>query len=430
MRNQSSSSSPKFIANIGLLVLPQPFTDHVPKQPIKTLESLWIRIDNGKISEIGPKGEPFPVAGTLENMFDAKGRLAAPGLIDSHTHPVFNGWRQAEFLRRCRGDSYQQIAAEGGGILSTVRGVRAASVNELKHTIKGHLDRFLEMGVTTIEGKSGYGLSVQDEVKSLTALIDAADAHPIDISPTLLAAHVIPPEYKTNPDKYVILCCEEIIPAVCEAGLAESVDLFLDDGAFNSEQTRQIFQSAIDHNLQIRIHADQFCTGDGAALAAEFKAISADHMDYTSERGFAALSEAGVSLNLLPGAVFFLGLDQYASARTAIDCGCSIALSTDFNPGSSPTQSLPLMMTLACLKMGLTADEALWACTMGGARILNRHDSIGTLDVGYQADLCLWDAPNAAFIPYSYANLTPEFVFKNGKLVAKHGKINYEHATN
>jgi imidazolonepropionase len=423
MRNNFIISRPKFITNIGQLALPKPFSDRVPNQPISILENVWVRIENGVISEIGPASEPFPNDETKENNFDANGRLATPGLIDSHTHPVFRGYRQQEFLRRCKGETYQQIAEAGGGILNSIRGVRNAGEDELKQSIKGHLDRFLQMGVTTIEGKSGYGLSVDSEIKSLRALKDVAMNHPIDVSSTLLAAHVIPPEFKANPDGYVNLICEEIIPLTIEHELAESIDIFLDDGAFNSTYAKTIFESAQKHNMMIKMHADQFRMSNGAELAAEYNAISADHMDYTTIDGLALMSKAGVSLNMLPGAVFFLGLDQYASGRDAIDCGCNVALSTDFNPGSSPTQSLPMMMTLACLKMGISADEALWACTMGGAKVINRHDSVGALDIGYKADICLWDAPDVAYIPYSYANIFPDYVIKGGIVMSDHGGL-------
>lgn len=423
MRNNIITLRPMYIGNIGLLALPEPFIDCVPKQPIKTLENVWIKLENGNISGIGPAGESFPIGKSRSSVFDAEGRLATPGLIDSHTHPVFRGFRQQEFLRRCRGESYQKIAASGGGILSSVRGVRKASEIELKQSIKGHLDRFLEMGVTTIEGKSGYGLSLDSEMKSLRALKDVATNHPIDVSSTLLAAHVIPPEFKSKPDGYVDLICNEIIPLTSEIKLAESIDVFHDEDAFNTTQTIRLFKCAQEHGLNIRVHADQFYNGNGAELAAEFEAISADHMDYTSDVGFELMSKAGVSLNMLPGAVFFLGLNQYASGRTAIDCGCNVALSTDFNPGSSPTQSLPMMMTLACLKMGISAEEALWACTMGGAKVVDHSDTVGALQVGYQADICLWDAPDVAFIPYSYANVRPDYVFKCGKLVLNHGVL-------
>ena len=426
MRNSTLTSRPNYITNIGLLALPKPFSDRVPKQPVNILENTWIRIEDGVISEIGPAGEPFPIGETKGILFNAEGRMATPGLIDSHTHPVFRGYRQQEFLRRCRGETYQQIAASGGGILSSIRGVREAGENELKQSIKGHFDRFLRMGVTTIEGKSGYGLSVEAEIKSLRALNDVMMNHPIDACSTLLAAHVIPPEFKSNPEGYVDLICEEIIPIAVENRLIESIDIFLDDGAFNTSQAERIFKSAQKHDLMIRMHADQFRIGNGAELAAEYSAVSADHMDYTTADGFVLMSEAGVSLNLLPGAVFFLGLDQYASGRDAIDCGCNVALSTDFNPGSSPTQSLPMMMTLACLKMDISADEALWACTMGGARVINRHGKVGALEIGYQADICLWDAPDIAYIPYSYANIVPDYVLKDGRIVSDHGILNIE----
>lgn len=411
---------PVFIAGIGKLV--QPIRDFLSPEPLKIIENVWIEIADGKIKKIGEEGELRPACAHSDVVFDAHGMLATPGLIDSHTHPVFAGTREAEFIRRCRGETYQQIAAAGGGIVSSIRGVRAADEEELTRLVRKRFDRFIELGVTAIEAKSGYGLSLRDELKSLRVIREAAVDHPLEVSPTLLAAHVIPPEFKADPGKYVDLVCREIIPATKEAGLAESVDLFLEEGAFNLDQARRIFQSGKEAGFGLRIHADQFTSQGGAQLAAEFNALSADHMDQTDEDGIRALAEAGVVVVLLPGAVFFLGHEKFGDARRMIDVGCKIALSTDFNPGTSPTQSIPLMMTLGCIKMAMSPDEALWSVTMGAAHALKRDDRIGSLREGYRADICLWDAENAALLAYNYGSMIPEAVFKNGSLVALRGQ--------
>lgn len=418
---------PRFISSIGTIALPQPFAGSLAGDPIKTVENIWLEIQDGKIKRIGPEGEPTPPTDLLVSLssvsevFDARGMLATPGLIDPHTHPVFVDTRQGEFVRRCRGESYQQIAASGGGILSSIRGVRTASIDDLVELIRKRLDSFLHAGTTFIEAKSGYGLTLEDELKSLRALRIAAVNHSVGISPTLLAAHVVPPEFLNDPDGYVDLVCESIIPQVVEEQLAEAVDVFLEEGAFNSSQTRRIFKVATETGLACRLHADQFNRGEGAEIAVEFNALSVDHMDRTDGHGIEILADKGITVVLLPGAVFFLGFDTYASAREMIEEGCKIAISTDFNPGSTPTQSLPLMMTLACIKMRLTPVEALWAATMGGAYAVNRSDCLGSLLPGYNADICLWDAEDVAYLPYAYGNMMPEVVFKRGRIVAQRG---------
>jgi len=421
MNIPSHPKYPRYIANIGKLAQPLPADRGLPDKPVRIFENIWIEITDGRIHRIGPEEEPFPIDVPADSVFDAAGFLATPGLIDAHTHPVFAGTRQNEFIRRCRGETYQQIAATGGGILSSVRKVRSASEEQLTKTVRRHLDRFLEFGITTVEGKSGYGLTFDDEMKMLRALKTAAGDHPVDVSPTLLAAHVVPPEYTTEPDKYVDLVCDKMIPYAAENGLAEAVDVFLERGAYTLEQARRIFEAGKGAGLMLRIHADQFTSGGGAELAAEFKALSADHMDRTTDDGYQALAEAGVTVTLLPGAVFFLGLEQYAPVRRIIDLGCRIALSTDFNPGSTPTQSLTLMMTLACIKMGLSPDEAFWAVTVGAATAIGRENRIGTVEPGYDADICLWDAEDVAYIPYAYGDMIPEVVFKRGEWVAWRG---------
>ncbi len=404
-----------YISHIKQLAIPQLSNSGVPEESVKLLRDVWIKIRFGKIEQIGSEGELEPSNIPSDaDVFNAEGMVATPGFVDCHTHPVFYGTRQGEFVRRCLGETYQQIAASGGGILSSVRGVRSASEDQLTARVREHLDGFLTHGTTTIEAKSGYGLTLDDELKSLHAIKRASKDHPIDVSPTLLGAHVVPPEYRDQPDKYVDIVCNEMIPQAVEEELIEAVDLFLEQGAYNLKQARQIFEAAKEAGLGIHLHADQFSVTGGAQLAAEFNALSADHMDRTDEAGIRALSEAKVSVVLLPGAVFFLGLEQYASAREMIEAGCRIALSTDFNPGSSPTQSMAMMMSLACIKMGLTPSEALWAATLGGAYAIDRANTVGTLLPGYDADICLWKADDIDYIPYSYGNMMPKMVIKKG----------------
>jgi len=414
--------SPRFIINLGLLANPRPADGGMPSDPIEILRNVWIELEEGQIMRIGSEREPVPPTAESFDIFDAAGRLATPGLIDSHTHPVFRDFRQSEFVRRCQGQGYLEIAAAGGGIQSSMRGVRSASLDELTQLVRNRFKRFLELGVTTLEAKSGYGLSVADELKSLEAIRIAAGEF-FEVSPTLLGAHTVPPEFKENPDGYVDLVCHEMIPVAAEQSLAEAVDVFVEETAFTLEQARRVFTSARQAGLELRIHADQFTSSGGARLAAEFKAISADHMDRTPDDELKMLADAGVTIVLLPGAVFFLGLDRFANARRMVEAGCKIAVSTDFNPGTSPTPSLPLMMTLACNKLKLTPSEALWAATVGGANAIKRTDRIGRLAKGFQADICLWNASDVDYIPYTYGDQIPVAVFKRGQLVAENGQI-------
>ncbi len=421
MEKSTQKDRPDYISNIGTLATAEFSGINGTNRSILVRKNLWIELRDGKVNYISPENEPFPTEFDQSKVFDACGGLVTPGFIDAHTHPVFAGTRQVEFVRRCRGETYQQIAAAGGGILNSVRGVRESSEEVLSKLIKKRLDRFLELGITSVEAKSGYGLTIDDELKSLQALKSVADNHPIGVSPTLLATHVVPLEFKNNPDDYVDLVCNELIPLAIENEIVEGVDVFLEEGAYNLNQARRIFQAGHEAGLMLRIHADQFTAGGGAELAAEFRATTADHMDRTSLEGYRLLAEAGVTIVLLPGAVFFLGLEEYAPARKIIDAGCRIALSTDFNPGSSPTQSLTLMMTLGCVKMGLSPEEALIGVTIEAARAIGRETSLGCISPGYQADMCIWDAEDINFIPYAFGDMIPEVVFKNGQCAARRG---------
>jgi len=412
----------RYITNIGQLALPRYSASGLPFDPIELLRNVWIEFEGGEVLRIGAEGEPTPQVASDDGCYDARGGLVTPGLIDCHTHPAFAGFRQNEFVLRCQGKGYLEIAACGGGILSSVRGVRSISLGDLTILVRERFERFLELGVTSLEAKSGYGLSLDDEIKSLTAIRDAA-GDSFEVSPTLLGAHTVPPEQRGNADRYVDIVCREMIPAAVEAGLALSVDVFVEETAFSVSQARRVFAAGKDAGLKLRIHANQFSSSGAAGLAAEFGALTADHMDIASPDELRLLAEAGVTLVLLPGAVFFLGLEKYAPARAMIEAGCRIALSTDFNPGTSPTTSLPLMMTLGCNRLKLTPAEALWAVTVGAACAIGREDRIGRLAPGFQADVCVWDMPDVESLPYRYGDQVPVAVFKRGCLVAERGQL-------
>jgi imidazolonepropionase len=344
---------------------------------------------------------------------DASSMGVAPGLVDPHTHPVFGGQRAREFALRAAGATYQEIAAAGGGIRSTMASTREASEAELKASTRRRLRDLLGWGVTTIEGKSGYSLNLDGELRMLRIIRDVRDFLPIDISPTLLAAHVLPPEYKQDRQGYVDLVINEIIPAAVEEGLAESCDVFCEQGAFTTHETRRILESARKHGLGLRVHAEQFTDTGGAALAAELGALSADHLEAIGEEAVAAMAEAGTVAVLLPGAALMVG-DVFPDGRRLIDAGVKVAIGTDLNPGTSMTESLPLMMSLACTRSGMTPAEAWLGVTIHGAKAVGRDD-VGKLEVGCRADFIMLDAPEYASIPYHLAHNYVRSVYKSGR---------------
>lgn len=371
-----------------------------------------------KVIRLGGESDVLSQARDLKaEMADAGGLLVTPGLVDSHTHPAFAEPRAAEFELRSQGKTYQEIAAAGGGIRSSVRALRAISEDELVERMLPRLDRFLQYGMTTIEAKSGYGLSTEHELKQLRAIQRCNNRHPLDLVPTLLAAHEVPDEYRSNRQKYLDIVVNETIPAAAEQKLAQFCDVFCEDGVFSVEECRRVLEAGKRHGLKPKIHADQLSDTGGAELAAEVGAVSAEHLDHISDQGIEKMVAAGVVFTLLPGSVIFLGLNRYPPARRILEKGGTLALATDFNPGSSPTQNLPLMMTLACSFCTLTIREALWAATRGGARALNREERVGSLNPGCQADLVIWDCHDERLIPYYFGMNLVKGVYKSGRQV-------------
>ena len=322
---------------------------------------------------------------------DCRERLVVPGLIDCHTHLCFGGWRGDEFEQRLAGKSYQEIAAAGGGILRTVQATRATDAAELLEKARSVLDGMLQLGVTTVECKSGYGLDQINELKQLRVYRELDAAHAVDLVSTFLGAHVFPPEFRNDRDGYVDLLCERVIPRVAEEGLAEFCDAFVEGGAFTVAEARRIFTAARDHGLAIKLHADQLSDGGGASLAAGFGAVSAEHLEYADDRGIADLAQAETVAVTLPLASLYLG-ERYLPARRFLDAGVPVAVATDFNPGSAPSYHLPLALTLACLNQSMTPQEALNGATTVAARALDRHDRIGSLLPGYRADFAIIDS--------------------------------------
>ena len=318
---------------------------------------------------------------------------------------------------RVAGKSYEEIASSGGGIISSIQGVRNASEDQLFEECLVRVNFFLAHGTTTIEAKSGYGLTTEDELKSLRVIKRLNKKSQLDIIPTFMGAHAIPPEFKDNPSGYVDLICEEMIPAVAEEKLAEYCDVFCEEGYFSVIDCRKILETAINYDLKPRLHADEFTDSGAAELAAEVGAISADHLMAVSDAGIKAMAEKGVIATLLPGSTLFLGKNKYAPGRKMIDLGCEIALATDFNPGSCTLQSMPLIISLCNLYCGLTIEEAFKAATWNGARALNREKELGALSEGYQADLLFWELGSIEELPYWMGSDRILNVMKKGELL-------------
>jgi imidazolonepropionase len=352
-------------------------------------------------------------------VLDARGGIVVPGFVDAHTHPVFAGTREDEFELRTRGASYAEIAAAGGGIVSSARGVREASEEELLARLSVRLDRFLALGTTTIEAKTGYGLSAADERKSLAVLAHARRSHPLEVVPTFLGAHAVPPEHRARPAAWVELLVEELLPEVAERGLAEYCDVFTERNAFDLADSRRILTRARELGLGLRMHADQLSPLGGAELAAELGAASADHLEHVSERGIEALARAGVVPVLCPLVPLFLREPQEVPARRMIERGLAPALSTDFNPGSCYTQSMPEVLTFAALRLRMRAGECLTAATLNAAASLGRADRLGSLEPGKQADLVVLDLPNHLHLVYEFGRNPVRAVVKAGRVVVE-----------
>lgn len=323
---------------------------------------------------------------------DCSHKLVIPGLIDCHTHLCFGGWRGDEFELRLQGKSYQEIAAAGGGIRSTVKATRNTSETELRSKALLALQGMLDLGVTTVECKSGYGLARDAELKQLEVYRQLDSQQAIDLIPTFLGAHMVPEEHKHNRDAYIRMLCEDLIPEIGRQGLAEFCDAFVEEGAFTLAEGRQILQAATLAGMKPKLHADQLSDGGGAALAAELKAVSAEHLEYASQAGIEAMADAGTVAVSLPLASLYLR-EKYAAARTMLEAGVKVAVATDFNPGSAPSYHLPLAMMLACINQQMTPQEVLMGATTVAARAVARSHQIGSLLPGYQADIAIIDAP-------------------------------------
>ena len=366
------------------------------------LDNATIEVTDGLITYVGPnRGEDRD--GYYQNYwhYNARGRCVLPGFVDSHTHFVFGGERAEEFGWRLRGDSYMDIMRRGGGIVSTVKATRASHFIQLRVHAEDFLKRMSQMGITTVEGKSGYGLDKETELQLLKVMrsLGNNERKRVDIVPTFLGAHAVPEEYKGRTDEYVDFLIQEVMPVVKEQRLAEFCDVFCEDGVFSVEQSRRLLQTARGMGFGLKLHADEIVSLGGAELAAELGAVSADHLLHASDAGIQALADRNVVATLLPLTAFALR-EPYARGREMIDAGCAVALATDLNPGSCFSGSIPLTFALACIYMHLSIEEAITALTLNGAAALRRADRIGSIEVGKQGDMVVLDTDNYHFLTY------------------------------
>ncbi len=401
------------IENIGMLATPIGTSARrgAEQGQIRILRNAWLLMEDGLIADLGT-GEPPQ---DITERFDVEGSLVTPGLVDAHTHLIFGGWRQNELGLKLHGVSYLEILAQGGGILSTVKATRAAEEEELFEKAWDALDEMLDLGVTTVEAKSGYGLDVETELKQLRVIRDLNEAHPIDLAATFLGAHALPPEYKENRESYLRLLCDTVIPQVSEKKLAEFCDVFCETGVFTAEESKRILEAGKRCGLIPKIHADEIDPIGGSQLTAEVGAISAEHLIVCPPEGIEAMAKAGTVACCLPATSFYLG-STYAPVRDMIQAGVPVALASDFNPGSCPSLNLQFVMNLGCLRYKMTPEEVLTAVTLNAAAAINRANTIGSLEPGKKADLVIWDAPDLDYICYRMGSNLAGTVIKNGKV--------------
>ncbi|HEX8131219.1 MAG TPA: imidazolonepropionase [Pyrinomonadaceae bacterium] len=376
---------------------------------------------DGRIAAVGARGEIEPLMASACEVLDAGGRVCLPGFVDAHAHPVFAGTRAGEFEQRAAGATYQEIAQAGGGIRASVRATRAASEDELVAASKRYAQWFLRGGTTTVEAKSGYGLSVEDELKMLRAVRRLDAETPLQYVPTFLGAHEVPDEYRARRAAYVELVINEMLPRVAEEKLAEFCDVFCEERVFDVDDSRRILVAAHARGLGLRLHADQLSLSGGARLAGELRAATADHLEHTDAAGIAALRAAGVQPVLLPGSVYALGSARYPAARAMIEAGLAVVIATDFNPGSSPTPSMPLVLSLASTHMRMTPAEGITAATINAAYSLGRGRETGSLDVGKRADFCLHDCADYRELAYFFGIEHAHAVYVGGRLAFGRG---------
>lgn len=416
------------LKNIGKLVTMQGSSSFRVKEEmnkINIIENAYIAVKNGKILAIGVGDEFGNLCGDDTKIHDAEGLLVTPGLIDSHTHLIHGGSRENEFSMKLNGVPYIEILNNGGGILSTVKATKEASEEELYKKAKKSLDRMLEFGVTTVEEKSGYGLELNTEIKQLEVARVLDKNHPVDLVHTFLGAHAVPEEYKENHKAYIDILVDVMMPKIKDMGLAEFCDVFCEEGVFTIEESEYILQKAKEMGYKLKIHADEIESLGGAELAAKLGCVSADHLMAASDEGIKMMAENNVVANILPATSFNLN-KNYADCRKMIDMGAIVSLSSDYNPGSCPSENLQLVMQLGCLHLKMTPNEVLTAVTINAAYAIDREDKIGSIEVGKNADFVVFDARNVEYLMYHFGINHTKKVYKNGNLVVDNKVVVYD----
>jgi imidazolonepropionase len=390
---------------------------------IEILKNAYVAISNGKFIDLGC-GDYSHLVDENTVIHDANGLTVTPGLVDGHTHIVHGGSREHEFAMKLEGVPYIEILKKGGGILSTVRSTKEASFEELYNKAKKSLDIMLKFGVTTVEGKSGYGLELDTELKQLEVAKKLNNDHPVDLVSTFMGAHAVPAEYKENPKEYIDIIINEMMPKVKELGLAEFCDVFCEEGVFSVDETKLILEEAKKLGFGAKVHADEIVSLGGAELSAEVGCISADHLMAASEEGMKMMADKGVIANILPGTSFSL-MKNYANARKMIELKVPVALSSDYNPGSCPSENMQFVMQLGCLGLKMTPNEVLSSVTINAACAIGREKEIGSIEVGKKADLVIFDAPNVDYLMYHFGINHTKKVYKEGKLVVDNQNLVY-----
>ena len=416
------------LKNIGKLVTMQGSSSFRVKEEmnkINIIENAYIAVKNGKILAIGVGDEFGNLCGDDTKIHDAEGLLVTPGLIDSHTHLIHGGSRENEFSMKLNGVPYIEILNNGGGILSTVKATKESSEEELYKKAKKSLDRMLEFGVTTVEEKSGYGLELNTEIKQLEVARVLDKNHPVDLVHTFLGAHAVPEEYKENHKAYIDILVDVMMRKIKDMGLAEFCDVFCEEGVFTIEESEYILQKAKEIGYKLKIHADEIESLGGAELAAKLGCVSADHLMAASDEGIKMMAENNVVANILPATSFNLN-KNYADCRKMIDMGAIVSLSSDYNPGSCPSENLQLVMQLGCLHLKMTPNEVLTAVTINAAYAIDRADKIGSIEVGKNADFVVFDARNVEYLMYHFGINHTKKVYKNGNLVVDNKVVVYD----
>ena len=394
------------LINIGNLV-----TYSSKDNSVVSLEDMEIVISDGKIIDIGRQ------LGDADEVFDCENKLVTPGFVDCHTHPVFLDERENEFDMRTKGYTYEEIANKGGGINNSVNGVRSSSETELINRVTTRMNNFLKLGTTTIEAKSGYGLDLESELKSLKVLHEVNVDHDIDIIPTFMGAHAVPLEYKNNTESYVNLLCDVIIPEVADQGIAVFNDVFCEEGYFNLDQSERILNKGLEYGLLPRIHADEFNNLGASKLASTLNCVSADHLMNIDASDIKSMAKSKTKAVLLPGTTFFLGHSNFAPYHKIKEAGIEVAIATDYNPGSCNIQSMIFIITLSSIFMKMDILDAIYSSTYIPAKLLNISDKCGSIENGKNADIIIWDIYNPIQIPYKFSTNPIKSVIKSGKFI-------------